>query len=174
LTFTHEGVPEYELIDDGRALAVTLIRATGILSQPAPTYRPNSAGPQLPLAGPQMIGPVRFRYAVALGDHDPYRLADDAWLPLPVVRATGGGTLGDRGTRLDVSGAEVSCLRRVAGGVELRVFNPSASATYVQLRGRSGVLVDLTGTPQERFDGGFALRPHGIATALIDAPLIDV
>ncbi len=174
LTFTHEGVPEYELIDDGRALAVTLIRATGILSQPAPTYRPNSAGPQLPLAGPQMIGPVRFRYAVALGDHDPYRLADDAWLPLPVVRATGGGTLGDRGTRLDVSGAEVSCLRRVAGGVELRVFNPSASATYVQLRGRSGVLVDLTGTAQERFDGGFALRPHGIATALIDAPLIDV
>jgi mannosylglycerate hydrolase len=169
LTLTQEGVAEYELIDGGRTLALTLVRATGMLSRPAPTFRPNSAGPQLRLEGPQMIGPFRVRYALAVGDLDPYRLADLAWLPLPVLSAPGGGTLGPQGSRLTVSGAEVSSLRRVAGGIELRVFNPSPDACWVAVGDRDGWLTDLRGRPLESFTGGFPLRPWGIATARIPA-----
>jgi hypothetical protein len=35
--------------------------------------------------------------------------------------------------------------------------------------GRSGWLVDLRGRPVAPFEGSFALRPHGIATARLDA-----
>jgi mannosylglycerate hydrolase len=167
LTLTHEGVAEYELIDGGRTLALTLIRATGMLSRAAPAYRPNSAGPQLPLEGPQMIGSVRVRYALAVDDTDPYRLADMAWLPLPVINATGGGALGPQGSRLAVNGAEVSSLRRVAGGIELRVFNPSSDACWVEIEDRDGWLTDLRGRSLEPFTNGFPLRPWGIATARI-------
>ncbi|MDQ6840606.1 MAG: alpha-mannosidase, partial [Actinomycetota bacterium] len=57
LSVTHEGLLEYELVDGGRALALTLLRATGTLSKPSPITRPNPAGPSHPLEGPQMVGP---------------------------------------------------------------------------------------------------------------------
>jgi hypothetical protein len=63
----------------------------------------------------------------------------------------------------------VSALRRVAGGLEVRVWNPSADATTVRLPGRTGWLVDLRGRPLEPFDASFALRPWGIATARLEA-----
>ena len=71
LTLTHEGLLEYELVDGGRALALTLLRSTGVLSRPAPTARPNSAGPPDPLQAPLMLGPQRARYAVAVGPRQP-------------------------------------------------------------------------------------------------------
>ncbi len=167
LTVTHEGLLEYELINGGRSLALTLLRATGFLSRPAPAWRPNAAGPHMAVEGPQMVGPVRVRYALAAGAADPYRLADDAWLPLEVVEAAGGGHLGPSGQLLGVAGAQVSALRRVSGGLELRVFNPGPEETVVSVDGRSGWLVDLRGRPLEPFSASFALRPWGIATALI-------
>jgi hypothetical protein len=168
LTVTHEGLLEYEVVDGGSALALTLLRATGFLSRPAPAYRPNAAGPYLALEGPQMLGPVRVRYALAVGDVDPYALADQAWLPLDVVDAPGGGTLEAAGSHLGVGGAEVSALYRNAGALELRVFNPSAETTTVEIAGRSGWLIDLRGLPLAPFDGAFELRPWGIATARLD------
>ena len=168
LTVTHEGLLEYEVVGDGGALALTLLRCTGFLSRPAPAYRPNAAGPALALEAPQMIGPVRVRYGLAVGDVDPYALADEAWLPLEVIDAPGGGTLAPSGSHLVVLGAEVSALYRSAGATELRVFNPSGETTRVDLAGRPGWLVDLRGLPLERFEGSFALRPWGIATARLD------
>src|ERR1700687_4917133 len=56
LTVVHEGLLEYELVDDGRALAPTLLRATGMLSRDGMTYRPQPAGPAMAVEGPQMIG----------------------------------------------------------------------------------------------------------------------
>jgi hypothetical protein len=165
LTLLHDGVLEYQLTDDGAALALTLLRATGMLSRDRMAYRPNPAGPPMPLEGPQLQGPVEVRYAVHLGDDDPYLLADQAWLPLEVARSTGGGDRPDRGSPLTVTGAQVSALRRVGGALELRVFNPTAEQVGVQVDGRSGWLVDLRGLPLEPFDGGFPLRPWGIATA---------
>jgi len=39
----------------------------------------------------------------------------------------------------------------------------------VAMPGRSGWLVDLRGYPQSAFEGSFALRPFGIATARLHA-----
>ena len=119
----------------------------------------------MPLEGPQLQGPVEVQYAVHLGDDDPYFLSDQAWLPLEVARSTGGGDRPDRGSLLIVAGAQVSALRRVGGALELRLFNPTGEQVDVQVDGRSGWLVDLRGIPLEPFDGGFPLRPWGIATA---------
>ncbi len=167
LTIVHEGLLEYEVVDDGRALALTLLRANGMLSRVEMAYRPLPAGPPIPLEGPQMIGPVEARYAIHVGDRDPYALVDDVFLPLDVVVAEGGGDRAGAGSALDVDGAEVAALRRVAGGLELRVFNPRPEPTQVMLAGRRGWLVDLRGRPLEPFDGAFELAPWRIATARI-------
>jgi hypothetical protein len=173
LTITHEGLLEYELEKDGTALALTLLRSTGMLSRPAPASRPNVAGPTLTLEDPQLVGPHRVRYAVAVDASDPWRLADLAWLPLPVVYASGTGTLPASGRRLTVRGAEVSALHRVDGAIELRVFNPTPAATVVEVPGHRGWLVDLRGQPVEAWTDTFALRPWGIATARLEAASLD-
>ena len=176
LTVIHEGLLEYELVDVADAghgpaahtLALTLLRATGMLSRLGMRLRPLPAGPTDPLGGPQLLGPVDVSYAVAVGDHDPFALADDVLLPLQVTGSFGGGTRPDRGSALAVEGAEVSSVRRRAGAVEVRVFNPTDDRVTVGLAGRSGWLVDLRGRPVEPFEGSFGLRPHGIATVRLD------
>jgi hypothetical protein len=64
-----------------------------------------------------------------------------------------------------VTGAEVSSLRRVAGALELRVFNPTDQDTTVLVENRAGWLVDLRGRALEPFEGSFPLGPWAIATA---------
>jgi hypothetical protein len=179
LTVVHEGLLEYELVDvePGRgpgeerdeprstALALTLLRSTGMLSRLGMTTRPLPAGPMTPLEGPQLIGPVEANYALLVGDVDPYRAADDVLVPLVTTASFGGGDRGDRGAALCVRGAEVSSVRREGGLLEVRVFNPRSTPTFVDLPGRTGWLVDLRGRAVSPFEGGFELRAHGIATA---------
>lgn len=176
VTVVHEGLLEYELVDlrgDGddqraHALALTLVRSTGMLSQGPMATRPLPAGPLDQLEGAQHQGPVEVRYAVALGDHDPYALVDEHSLALRVVRAPGGGDRSTSGSELTVHGAEVSAVLRQGDRLALRVFNPSDQATTVEPAGRAGWLIDLRGRAQERFEGSFELRPFGIATAVLD------
>ncbi len=178
LTVVHEGLLEYELVDlveatDGSGpaattLALTLLRATGMLSRLGMSLRPLPAGPMDPLDGPQMLGPVDVRYALCVAEADPYRLAEDVLLPLCVSGSFGGGDRPDRGAELTVEGAEVSSVRRVADALEVRVFHPGDDPTTVRLPGRSGWLVDLRGRAVAPFEGAFDLRPHGIATVRID------
>ena len=195
LSVFHDGLCEYELVDlvdagsreagpgggtRAHGLALTLLRATGMLSRLTMVNRPLPAGPVEHLEGPQMQGPRTLRYALSLGPADAYALADDAFCDLPVVSSLGGGTRALEASLLSVHGAELSALRRVAGGsLELRVFNPSASTARVELRGGSdhapgadepgaplrGQLVDLRGRHVASFEGSFELGPHGIATA---------
>jgi hypothetical protein len=172
LTLAHEGLLEYELVDvraDGaHALAVTLLRCTGMLSQGPMATRPLPAGPMTPLEGPQQQGPVAARLALHLGDRDPYAVVDDAFLPLAVTRAGQGDRPRD-GQALDVRGAEVSAVvRDDDGAINVRVFNPTAEATTVELPGRTGAMVDLRGRLLGGFDGSFSLRPWGIATVVLD------
>src|SRR6185437_9132531 len=174
LTVAHEGVCEYELVDvegdTARTLALTVLRSTGMLSRLGMAYRPFPAGPMTPVEGLQMRGKrVTLRYALALDCEDPYSLADDVLLPLEATASLGGGTRPSSGTELTVDGAEVSALRRVAGTLELRVYNPRPATTTVSVPGRSGWLVDLRGYPQEPFEGSFELRAFGIATARLRA-----
>jgi hypothetical protein len=165
LTIAHEGLIEYELVDSGGALALTLLRATGLLSRVEMTYRPLPAGPPLALEGPQLQGPVTVQYAVQVGECDPYALVEDAFVPLQTALGPGGGDRPESGQALEVSGAQVSAVRRVAGGLEVRVFNPDDTDTVVSLGTRRGWLVDLRGRPLAPFDGTFSLGPGQIATA---------
>ncbi len=174
LTVVHDGVCEYELVDiastpDGDVagtIALTVLRATGMLSRLGMAYRPFPAGPLTPVEGLQMTGRhVSLSYALALGNDDPYALADDVLLPLDVVSALGGGTRAASGSALGIEGAEVSALRREGDVLEVRVFNPTPDTTTVVIAGHAGWLVDLRGYPVLAFEGSFELRPFGIATA---------
>jgi alpha-mannosidase len=173
ITVVHEGLLEYELVDvrsdHGHALAITLARCTGMLSQPPMATRPLPAGPFTRMEGPQMQGPIEVRGAVVVGECDPYAAVDDAFVPLRVVPA-GGGTRPREGQALSVIGAVVSSLRRSGGRLELRVFNPSDRATTVTVDGRSGWLVDLRDRPLEPFSESFPLAPYAIVTARLDDP----
>ncbi len=212
LTVVHDGLLEYELVDirsgDGarvdpdlsaaapappedaraHALALTLLRCTGIISQGPMASRPMPAGPPTPVEGPQMIGAHTMRYALQVGPADPYALVDDAFLELRVadpakirgMAAAGPGSgavppgradaAGDgvTGQALSVSGAEVSSVRRVGDRLEVRVWNPSDDDTAVELAGRSGWQVDLRGAPVAPFTGTVALGPWRIATLVVD------
>lgn len=175
LTLLHEGLLEYELVDlddsNGTAgsIALTLLRATGMLSRVEMTYRPLPAGPPLPLEGAQVQGPCIMRYAISVEDDaDPWALVDDAFLPLEVVAAAGLGNAPDVGSALTVHGAEVSSVTRQGGCLEVRVFNPSAEGTKVTIAGRRGRLVDLRGEPLAHFDESFDLTPWAFTTAILD------
>jgi alpha-mannosidase len=173
LTVVHDGVREYELVDirDGRAheLALTLARCTGLLSQVPMATRPLPAGPITPMEGSQMQKPIVASYALHVGDADPFALADDVLVPLQVLRATSGTAEPvASGQALSVDGAPVSSLRRAAGRLELRVFNPTADTTTVTVEGRRGWLVDLRGRPVEPFEERFTLEPWRIATAVLN------
>lgn len=178
LTVAHEGLLEYELVDvddelspaSAGALAVTLLRCTGMLSQGPMSYRPLPAGPQTAMEGSQQRGPQTMRYVVAVGDVDPYALADDAFLPLMVGRARGVGGGPDSGTHLSVEGAPVSSLRRHDGRLELRVFNPGTEAAEVTVAGRDGWQVDLKGTPIAPFTETVTLPPGRITTLALTDP----
>jgi mannosylglycerate hydrolase len=179
LTVVNDGVAEYELVDiqGGRAheLALTLLRCTGMLSQaPMPT-RPLPAGPLIRLEGPQLQTRLTRRYAVAVGDVDPFALADEVLVPLQVVQPaepSDGSGVGDAdlpaaGSALAVEGAVVSAVVREGGALTVRVFNPRDEPAEVCIDGRRGWLVDLRGRPAAPFEGSFTLRPWGIATAAL-------
>jgi mannosylglycerate hydrolase len=182
LTVVHDGVCEYELVDiaptplgdAASTLALTVLRSTGMLSRAGMAYRPFPAGPTTPVEGLQMAGqPISLHYALALGVEDPYGLADDILLPLEVVTSQGGGTRPPAGSRLSISGAEVSAVRREGGAQEVRVYNPRADPTTVTVDGRAGWLVDLRGYPISPFEESFELRPFGIATARLHGAETD-
>jgi mannosylglycerate hydrolase len=173
LTVAHEGLLEYELVDiDGtesdrraRTMALTLLRSTGMLSRLGMAYRPLPAGPLTPVEGLQLRGrTIEARYALCVGCDDPYSMVDDVFLPLDVVYGAGGGWRPASGSTLEIEGAEVSAVRRQAGMLEVRVFNPTDRPVTVGVGARSGWLVDLRGRTLEPVDGSFGLRPFGIAT----------
>lgn len=175
----HDGLLEYEVVDDGRELALTLLRATGYLSRSEIALRPNPAGPLDPLEDPQLQRHVALDYAVlphrgTWEDARLYEAADELLVPLERIR--GGGVPGARRPGTDrplrVEGAVTSAVRREPGGLVVRVFNPSAAPTDAVLE-RSGApatgwVVDLLGRPQSRFEGKISLAPSRIATLRLD------
>ncbi len=178
LTVVHDAIHEYELVDidpdagGAGTLALTALRATGMLSRLGMTYRPLPAGPLVAVPGQQLLGAtVTARYALCLGEVDPFAMADDVLVPLDVVHAPGGGWRPATGQVLSVRGAEVSALRRRSAHLELRVFNPTDTPTTVDLAQRTGWLVDLRGRPQAPVAGSLRLEPQQIATLhLADPP----
>ncbi len=174
LTVVHEGPCEYELVDvdpsaaTARTLAVTLVRATGMLSQGSMATRPLPAGPLLALEGPQLQRRVRLRLALHTAGRDPFAVTEDALVPLPVVLA-GGGTLPRRHQVLSLGGATLSALTHPGDGPTVRVHNPTPQPVTVTLEGRRGRVVDLQGRPVSAFTGSLALGPWKVATVELDA-----
>jgi len=173
LTVVQDGLLEYELVDlssdacTAGSLALTLLRCTGLLSQGPMLTRPLPAGPVVATPGAQLRGRHVVRYAVA-NDGDPgaaFALADDVLTPLLHTRAGGGGTASERGSVLEVLGAEVSAVLVEGGATTVRVVNTTDDAKVVSIPGRHGWLVDLRGRPVEPFEASFPLAPWSIATA---------
>lgn len=177
IALLHDGLLEYELVDDGSELALTLLRATGYLSRSEIALRPNPAGPLDPVEGPQLQGPFAVEYAVAphagtWQDARLYERADDFLVPLERARIPGGGDRPTSGSPLRVDGAVVSAVLRAPGGIEVRVFNPGSDASTVEISSSElphrGWLIDLRGRPVLRVEGSFELRAGGIATIRLD------
>jgi hypothetical protein len=116
------------------------------------------------LRGSQVPGHQTLRYAVAVGDTDPYALAEEAFDDLAVAYGAGLGTMPDHHRALQVEGAQVSSLRRRQGRLELRAFNPTDADVTLALPGRAGEVVDLRGRPQAAFQEAVVIRPHGLVT----------
>jgi hypothetical protein len=140
-----DGTFEYEVVDGGRELAVTLLRATGWLSRRRLPLRPDPAGPALPVEGAQVPGRRGWRYGLLLhsGDWEASHLSRwaDAFLnPLEgVVGSTGTGrpTSPPDGQVLRVDGAEVSAVVREAGDLVVRLFNPRSTPASATVGGET-------------------------------------
>jgi hypothetical protein len=141
-----------------------VLRATSMLSRIEMTYRPQPAGPPIVLRGSQMLGPVEARYAIAMGEIDPFALADDFLVPFEVAIAPGDGAGADSGQALAVDGAEVSSLQRVPGGIEVRLWNPSDEPAVATITDGVGWVVDLRGRPIRPFEGVATLGAWEILT----------
>jgi alpha-mannosidase len=180
LALLHDGLLEYEVINDGDELALTLLRATGYLSRSAPALRPNPAGPLDRLEGPQLQRPLALDYAILphRGDWRAADLpdaADDFLVPLERVRggAWAGATRPPTGTALAnvdlaAGGARVSALLRDERGARtMRLVNLHDGPSDAHVDG-AGHRIDLVGRELEAFDGSLTLRPWEIATVRLD------
>jgi alpha-mannosidase len=59
-----EHLAEYELVDGGRELALTLLRSTGLISRNDNPYRQDPAGPEIAIPDAQMRGRWRMRFGL--------------------------------------------------------------------------------------------------------------
>jgi mannosylglycerate hydrolase len=175
LGLVHDGLLEYEVVNDGTELALTLLRSVGYLSRSEMKLRPNPAGPLLPVEGAQLQKRLRMQYCVVLHsgdwvDADMYGVADSLLIPLETTSATG-SLSADRaatGSALRVTGAVVSTLRREGGALILRAFNPLKTEALLEVslieEPAHGDVIDLIGETLAPFVGALTLRPNEIVT----------
>jgi len=170
-------VTEYEVVADGREIALTALRSVGQLSRSVHGYREEPAGPELPTPLAQCIGPVRMRLAVlAHGwpwqvDHV-LRAAEHFRHDLHAVAGLGpaGASLSERRGLEIAGGAELTSLRRRDDWLELRLVALNPEATWAKVFGVTAARrADLLGRPGDPLpvDGGrleLALRAWEILT----------
>lgn len=175
LAVLHDGLLEYEVVDEGRELALTLLRATGYLSRAEPSLRPNPAGPPIELRGPQLLGPVTAEYAVLPHrgtwiDAELYARADEFLVPLIVEPVPPRSTdeLPPSGRSLRVEGAIVSAVTRAGDTFTVRVFNPAPGPANLTVErdgiAARGTVVDLRDQELDAFTGRRELRAGEIVT----------
>lgn len=120
-------VTEYELLD-GRELALTLLRSTGLISRSANPFREEPAGPELAVPGAQRHG--RWSVEFALYPHagswtEADVLAQTERYHHPFLTAAGTGTAASvatgSGLELRGQGVVLSSLRRREDWLELRL-----------------------------------------------------
>ncbi|MER5198712.1 glycoside hydrolase family 38 N-terminal domain-containing protein [Streptomyces sp. NPDC002755] len=179
---------EYELVGDGRELAVTLLRAIGSISVNLHPLRDEPAASEIPVPGAQDLGMrIENRFAVVpsaagwQGAHA-VALAEEFRNDVLVTRGTApGGTPlpPDRaGLRVEGEDVLVSGVRRVddderGPGTEVRLAAMSDTASTVRVTGTftEVTTVDLLGRPLSRTrvadDLRLALGPWEIRTVVL-------
>ncbi len=169
--FTIEGLQEYQItrMEEEDSLDVTLIRSVGWLSRDDLRTRGGGAGPNMETPDAQCIGTYTFRAAFEFHPHKSIgHVATEAHLFRVPPRIYPGEAKGiGRLVEIDNGDVQWSSLRRVADGVELRVWNPTEQEQVFSLisRGKSVEQVDFLHEPVRV--GEERLKPKEIATYLI-------
>ncbi|MFI6178456.1 alpha-mannosidase [Nonomuraea sp. NPDC051191] len=172
-----EHVTEYELLDDGYELALTLLRSVGYLSRNHNALRPEPAGPQLPTPAAQSRGPHTVSLALMpyMDWRDVPPEAERFRHDLLVVPGRGEWDLPQppaaAGLSVSGQGVTMTSLRRRDDWHELRLVALTETDTEAVVRGaftrarRAG----LTGRPEEPLEAEegtlrLPLKPWEIAT----------
>jgi mannosylglycerate hydrolase len=149
-------VIEYELVDDGRELAMTVLRSFGLISRNANPYREDPAGPEIAVPDAQRIGPWSLSFAVmphaeGWSEAGVLEAAERYQHPLLAVRGTARDLIDSdaavSGLAIDGRGVMLSALRRRGDWLELRVVAQHPTSTEAIIRGdfREARVVDLLG-----------------------------
>ena len=146
---------EYELVD-GRELALTVLRSTGLISRNDNPYREDPAGPERPIPAAQMRGPWAMTFALYPhpGSWDDADVVGEAErYAHPFVTARGGGIAGAAevatGLAIEGRGVVLSALLRRDAWLEVRLVAETARPTRAVVRGGfvEAREVDLLGRP---------------------------
>jgi alpha-mannosidase len=173
---------EYEVTDDGREIALTILRSTGLISRNENPYRQDPAGPAMPIPNAQMRGPWRmtfglYPHAGAWADGDVVEAAEryrhdlvsahgsaetDAWPP---------DGAGDDALTVEGANVTLSSLRRRDDWLEARLVNLGGEPVEAVLTGglteaREASLRGEPGGPMTVAEGSLrvALGPSEIRT----------
>jgi mannosylglycerate hydrolase len=156
-------VTEYELVD-GREIALTVLRSTGLISRNDNPAREDPAGPEVAVPDAQLLGPWRFGFAIlphAGGWDEAAVLAAAETYHLPFVTAPGRAGQAAEPVALpglSVAGDSVvlSALRAVGAELEVRLVAETSAPTAATIRIPGGIAgareVDLLGRPGEALD----------------------
>jgi alpha-mannosidase len=150
-------VVEYELVE-GSELAITVLRATGLISRNENAYREEPAGPQLAIPDGQCRGPWQFELAVmphagtwseagVLDAAERYR--HDLLVAPGAAAGSAGLPASTPGLELAGRGVTLSSLRRREGWLELRLAceDPESQEAVVRGTFTEAREVDLLGEP---------------------------
>jgi mannosylglycerate hydrolase len=157
-------VMEYELVDEGRELALTLLRSVGLISRNVHPYRENPAGPELPVPDAQMHGPWSIGFAVQPSIEDTLGAMEHYQHGFLIAGGRGDDSRRreQAGLELEEHGVVLSALRRSGPGLEARIVNESPRQRTATLAGQA---VELR--PWE-----IRLVPAGAADALAQAKVV--
>jgi hypothetical protein len=142
------GMREYEVLEGGREIAVTLLRSVGWLSRADLASRTGNAGPDTPTPGAQEIGKHIFEYALRVFDGPPDEaLLSREWEDYRVtqrvlLRPAGTGDVPDGASLLEARDPDLifSSLRRLGDGAfSLRLYDAGGTARSARIRFRQPV-----------------------------------
>ena len=147
-------ITEYELVD-GRELALTLLRSTGLISRNDNPYREDPAGGEFAIPDAQMLGDWSMGFAIAPHAGSWAEVDAVGWADQYAHRALIVAGSADRsvvlgsaqGLRLDGTGVVLSSARRRGGWLEIRLVAERPDPVTVTLQGtfREARDVDLLG-----------------------------
>jgi mannosylglycerate hydrolase len=157
VTVLLDQITEYELVEHGRELALTLLRSFGLISRNANPYREDPAGPEIAVPAGQLLGPSNVAFALmphSAGWSDSGVLAAMERYRHPLVgvrgtsrQPTAPDAAAPAGLSIEGPGVVLSALRRRDDWLELRLVAEHAKATEATIRGafREARAVDLLG-----------------------------